>query len=89
MTAELDPLQAVATMRDCVGELLVASPLTLRELAAHMMGHQGCTMRLHTLCLAKEPCDRCHVQLTLARLLHIVAQASEQGYAHKLPGKRL
>jgi hypothetical protein len=72
-TPNLDLLQAVATMRDCIGELAVASPKTLRDLAGELLG------RRHDKCQGtSSACDGCHVCLTVARLLHVVAQTSEQ-----------
>lgn len=79
----MNPLEVAATLRDCIGELSVASPRTLRELAAGLL--QGTALHVCHGLPASSQCDRCSVNTTLASLLHTIATYSEQGNAHKLP----
>lgn len=72
-------MTSAAILRDCIGELAVASPLTLREAAQRHLAAQ------HPACARRPSCDACHVHFTLARMLHTIATTSELGNTHELP----
>jgi hypothetical protein len=64
----------VDTLRGCCNELLACSPDTLRSVATAQLRSQ------HGRCsVSDEPCDVCNAKLILARILHAIAVASEEG----------